>query len=454
MKRRNLTGITLAAALVAAALTTAASADTGVTGAATLPGLCGISTTVDGLLGCPEQQQQEEPPSEAATESATPAPGRRPSATAAPQLQAPAPVVRSSTKPTYVPNVVVIRFRSGVAANAQARLLRRIGAKPREHIAQLGIVVVKVASLTRAQAKLEASPLVMHATRDEILHVMGSAPSPNDAFFSYEWGFRHAGFSNVWRPPNGRRPVIVAVIDTGVDATQPDLAGVVRPQIDLVDGGSSTGDDNGHGTAVAGVIAALANNGVGGAGVCSACSILPIKTMGSNGNGDLATVAAGIVKAADMRARVIDLSLGGPQGLDALAQAIAYANSKGAVVVAAAGNSGLATPYFPANYPGVLSVAGSNQSDRLYSWSEHGPWIAVSAPGCNVAPLVHGGYGQFCGTSSATPLVAGLAGIIIAAHPGATNVRVTSAIEETAKRIRASVHFGRISAAAALAAVG
>ncbi len=246
--------------------------------------------------------------------------------------------------------------------------------------------------------------------------------------------------------------MIVAVIDTGVDATQPDLAGVVRPEIDLVDGGSSTGDDNGHGTAVAGVIAALANNGIGGAGVCGACSILPIKAMGSNGNGDLATVAAGIVKAADMHARVIDLSLGGPQGLDALAQAVAYANSKGAVVVAAAGNSGLATPFFPANYPGVISVAGSNQADRLYSWSEHGTWIAVSAPGCNVAPLLQGGYGQFCGTSSATPLVAGLAGLMVAADPGATGVRVASAIERTAKRIRAGVRFGRISAAAALAA--
>ena len=451
MTRRNLTGITLAAALVAATLTTGPSADTSVAASASLHGLCGISTPVDDLLGCPEQQQDSSP--ETTTESPPPSSGRTPAAAAASQLQAPASVVRSSTKPTYLPNILVVRFRSGVTAAVQARLLRQIGAKPRERIPQLGIAVVRVTSVTRARARLEASPLVLHATRDEILHVMGNAPFPDDAFFSYEWGFRQAGFGNIWRPPTGQRPVIVAVIDTGVDATQPDLAGVVRPQIDLVDGGSSTGDDNGHGTAVAGVIAALANNGVGGAGVCGVCSILPIKTMGSDGSGDLATVAAGIVKAADMQARVIDLSLGGPQGLDALAQAIAYANSKGAVVVAAAGNSGLATPYFPASYPGVLSVAGSNQSDRLYSWSEYGPWIAVSAPGCNVAPLLHGGYGQFCGTSSATPLVAGLAGIMIAAHPGATNVRVTSAIEKSVKRIGASVHFGRISAAAALKAV-
>jgi subtilisin family serine protease len=420
------------------------------TATATLPGLCSIDPAVSSLLGCPEAPQPTGSSSTTATTTTTTAP-RTPAATAVPQLQAPVPVQGSSLQPRYVPNVVVVRFRANVPAAAQAKVLHRIGATPRERIPQLRTVAVSVASVPRAQAKLEASPLVMSATRDEVMHVLGGTPSPDDTFFSYEWGFRQAGFGTLWQR-SGPRKVIVAVIDTGVDATQPDLAGVLRPQIDLVDGGSSTGDDIGHGTAVAGVIAALANNGAGGAGVCGACSILPIKAMGANGNGDLATVAAGIVRATDMHARVIDLSLGGPQGLDALAQAVSYANSKGAVVVAAAGNSGLSTPFFPANYPGVISVAGSNQSDRLYSWSEHGSWIAVSAPGCNVAPLVDGGYGQFCGTSSATPLVAGLAGIVIAAHPGATNVRVVSAIEHTTKRIAAGVHFGRISAAAALAA--
>jgi subtilisin family serine protease len=407
--------------------------------------LCGVSPSVDALLGCARQPQQQQQAHQSSSSQRTPA------AAAAPQLLPGLPLAYSGTHPRYVPNTLVVRFRSGVPAAQQARLLHRVGATQRTHIPQLHVDVVSVASMARAQAKLDASPLVLHATRDEVLHVFGSVP--DDTFFSYEWGFRQAGFSTIWRPSGAARPVTVAILDTGVDATQPDLAGVVRSQIDLVNGGSSTGDDNGHGTAVAGVVAALANNGIGGAGVCGACSILSIKVMGSNGNGDLATVAAGIVRAADMHARVIDLSLGGPQGLDALQQAVTYALGKGSIVVAAAGNSGLATPFFPANYPGVISVAGSNQSDRLYSWSEHGPWIAVSAPGCNVAPLLHGGYGQFCGTSSATPLVAGLAGIMVAAHPSATNVRVASAIERTAKRIRAGVRFGRISAPSALAAV-
>ena len=440
MSGRNLISAAAVATVLGATCATGASAGVGV---GVDVSLCGVSPTVDELLGCAQEPRQQQ---QASSQSQ-----RAPAAAARPQLLPGAPVAHQATKPTYVPNTLVVRFRRGVSAKAQARLLRRIGATQRTHIPQLRVDAVTVRSVARARAKLDASPLVMHATRDEVLHVFGSAP--DDTFFSYEWGFRQAGFTTVWRPAGAARTVVVAVLDTGVDATQPDLAGVVRSQIDLVNGGTSTGDDNGHGTSVAGVIAALANNGIGGAGVCGACSILSIKVMGSNGNGDLATVAAGIVKAADMHARVIDLSLGGPQGLDALQQAVAYAQSKGSIVVAAAGNSGLATPFFPANYPGVVSVAGNNQSDRLYSWSEHGPWIAVSAPGCNVAPLLHGGYGEFCGTSSATPLVAGLAGIMVAAHPGATNVRVASAIERTAKRISAGVRFGRISAPAALAAV-
>ena len=104
--------------------------------------------------------------------------------------------------------------------------------------------------------------------------------------------------------------------------------------------------------------------------------------------------------------------------------------------------------------PGVISVGGTNTGDILYSWSEHGPWVQVSAPGCNVAPLLHDGYGEFCGTSSATPLVAGLAGYLLSVRPIATPSQLIAAIEKTARRVRVGVHFGRINAAAALAALG
>jgi subtilisin family serine protease len=409
------------------------------------PGLCGLNATISALLGCTSA-----PDTSRSSSTSSPAPSAAGSPATA-QLQAAPPVIRTSARATYVPNVVVVRFEHGVSDARVARLLARIGARTRERIPALGIRVVSVASVQRARAALNASPLVADATRDEVMHVFGSVP--DDAFFSYQWGFRQAGFTSVWQSPPASRSVLVAVLDTGVDAAQPDLAGAVRPGLDLLTGDSNAGDDNGHGTAVAGVIAAIADNGLGGAGVCRACSILPIKVMGSDGNGDLATVAAGIVRAADMHARVIDLSLGGPTGLDALQQAVAYAIGKGAVVVAAAGNSGKATPFFPAGYPGVIAVAGSNQSDRLYGWSERGPWITLTAPGCNVAPLLHGGYGNFCGTSSATPLVAGLVGLLFARHPSASNLRVAHAIEQTARRTHTDVRFGRIAAATAVAAL-
>jgi subtilisin family serine protease len=150
---------------------------------------------------------------------------------------------------------------------------------------------------------------------------------------------------------------------------------------------------------------------------------------------------------------VIDLSLGGPVGLDALKQAVEYATSKGAIVVAAAGNSGRGAPYYPANYPNVLGVAGTTQGDRLYTWSERGTWVQVAAPGCNVAPLARGGYGMFCGTSAATPLVAGLAALAVAYRPHAGVARIEHAIEATAQKIGPTAGHGRINAAAALAAL-
>ncbi|HET8894286.1 MAG TPA: S8 family serine peptidase [Gaiellaceae bacterium] len=412
--------------------------------------LCGLNPVVSALIGCataaPAQQQQQQQAQSSSSSSSSSAP--------ASDLQAAPPVAFSSTKPTYLPGVLLVRFKSGVSYRRGESLLAGLGAQTQVRIPQLRtrIVSVDAADRNRVLARLRASRLVADAHLDELLHTSGVML--NDTFFSRQWGLKLAGFTTAWAKTHGTRPVVVAVLDTGVNASAPDLAGVVHSGADLVNGDGSAADDNGHGTAVAGVIAALGNNGIGGAGVCWKCSILPIKVMGADGNGDLATVAAGIVRATDMGAKVIDLSLGGPAGEPTLQQAVAYAASKGVLVVAAAGNSGLATPFYPANYPGVISVGGTDPRDSLYGWSEHGPWVRVSAPGCNVAPLLHGGYGEFCGTSSATPMVAGLAGYLLSVRPTATPVQLVAVIEKTARRIRTGVQFGRIDAAAALAALG
>jgi subtilisin family serine protease len=414
----------------------------GATVPASGPGLCGLTRVTDHLLNCTTSEQQAKP---AQTQSA-----QTQSAQSSPRVARTGPVITTPIAAQYVADSAIVRFARSATTAQSSRLLARIGATRVRTIGDLHTVEIKVAhgTLARSLATLNRSQLVAVATRDELLHIL---TAPNDANYSLQWGLPLAGFPAAWLKTHGSRAVTVAVLDTGVNGAVPDLAGNVKPGIDLT--GSGLTDVDGHGTAVAGVIAAHANNSLGGAGVCPNCSILPVKVMGNDGTGSLATVAQGITRAADQHAKVIDLSLGGPVGFDALKQAVDYATAKGSIVVAAAGNSGKGAPYYPANYPNVLGVAGTNQGDRLYTWSERGTWVQVAAPGCNVAPLAKGGYGMFCGTSAATPLVAGLAALAVAYRPHAGVARIESAIETTARKIGPSAGHGRINAAAALAAL-
>src|SRR5262249_35982897 len=161
-------------------------------------------------------------------------------------------------------------------------------------------------------------------------------------------------------------------LDTGVDANHPDLRGAVLQGFDVVGNTTSTADVEGHGTSVAGIIAARSDNAAGVAGICWTCTILPVKVLGADGTGDMATLASGIIGAADAGARVINMSLGGPVGGPTLDQAIAYAVAKNVVLVAAAGNDGTSTPFFPAANPNVIGVAATDEADQLYSWSNRG----------------------------------------------------------------------------------
>ena len=175
-----------------------------------------------------------------------------------------------------------------------------------------------------------------------------------------------------WQVTSGSATSVVAVVDSGVQADNPALQGRVLAGYDFVHGDTNTTDDNGHGTAVAGIIAA----------VCPGCSILPVKVLDANGTGDWPTISAGIDWAADHGAQVINLSVGAPRALDIVGAAVAYAISKGAIVVAAAGNDGEDESFYPAMYPGVISVAGVDQTGARSTWSNFGSWVTVAAPGC------------------------------------------------------------------------
>jgi subtilisin family serine protease len=205
-----------------------------------------------------------------------------------------------------------------------------------------------------------------------------------------------------WQVTGGSPTTVVAVVDSGVQADNPALQGRVLAGYDFVHGDTDTADDNGHGTAVAAIVAS----------VCPGCSILPVKVLDANGTADWATVSAGIVWAADHGAQVINLSVGAPRALDIVGAAVAHAISKDAIVVAAAGNDGKDESFYPAMYPGVVSVAGVDQTGGRSTWSNFGSWVTVAAPGCaTTAWLQSGGTADFCGTSAAAPFVAGVAGL-------------------------------------------
>jgi subtilisin family serine protease len=304
------------------------------------------------------------------------------------------------------------------------------------------VIVGALAAVAVASA-LSATPALAAAT-DPIAYA--DAITPNDPGYPAEWGVVKARVNQAWSATRGSSRVVIAVVDTGVTATA-DLAGRVLPGHDFVNGDDDARDDNGHGTMAAEVIAAAGNNRVGIAGVCGACRILPVKVLGKDGSGAYSNIADGIRYAADQGATVVNLSLGGSDDSPVLRDAVAYAAGKGALVIGAAGNDGSAAPHYPAAIPAVLAVGGVTSSDTRYSWSNYGSWVDVTAPGCNPSQALNGVVMQYCGTSSATPFTAGVAGLLASTDPAPTAAQIRSAI------VASRAAGGRIDAVNALNAL-
>lgn len=332
--------------------------------------------------------------------------------------------------------------KAATAARAELRLARL---SPSRLAAVLPHRLIRAAHRSKA-AREQTAPASTVSTKPTPVASKTSAILPNDPGWGQEWGLQQVGAPLAWGLLGASRPVVVAVVDSGVDPSQPDLQGALVPGADFADATGSTADQFGHGTMVAGVIAARGNNGQGVAGTCWSCFVMPVKVLDASGVGTAEGVAEGIRFAADHGANVVNMSfvLSGPD--QGVADAIAYAEAKGVVVVAAAGNGGGADVTYPASYPGVVSVAATDPTGSLYPWSSYGPWVSVAAPGCTFSTLMGGGFGQFCGTSAAAPLVAGLAGLAFQA--GAQNAaQVAAVLEQTTTPVAGAVASGRVNAA-------
>jgi thermitase len=232
------------------------------------------------------------------------------------------------------------------------------------------------------------------------------AYSTNDPYLSKQWALREIPALPI---TPGSPGVLIAILDTGIDQQHEDLAGKVVASVNF--SGSPTASDlNGHGTHIAGIIAAAANNGIGIAGVTPNSRLLNVKVADDNGTTWASAVAEGIVWATDNGAKVINMSLILPSSSPALEEAIDYAWSKGVVLTAGAGNNIKSIPVYPAAYPEVIAVAATDPGGGLWSRSNCGDWVDAYAPGVEIYSTLPGNhYGYQSGTSMATAYVSAVA---------------------------------------------
>jgi thermitase len=304
-------------------------------------------------------------------------------------------------------------------------------------------------------AKMKTDPAVADAEPDQVAFLNGT---PNDPRFGELWGHQKIQAPAAWDTITGNPGVIIADIDSGVDYNHPDLQGIgVIKGPDFVNNDSDPMDDNGHGSHVAGTIAAAANNGVGIAGVAYGAKILAIKVMDARGSGSLSAVASGILRAQQLGARVINLSLGGPSGMATLQNAINQVTAAGTLVVAAAGNDNTSAMSYPGAYDTCLCVGATDQSDRRAYFSNFGAWVDIAAPGVSILSTTQGGYLSWQGTSMATPHVAAAAGLLFSYKPTATPAEVRHALEvsgDPTTGFAGSVSMKRLNLVNALAVLG
>ena len=273
--------------------------------------------------------------------------------------------------------------------------------------------------------------------RVDVAHERWLTGEPSDPDFARQRVYFNAVQAPAaWdRPAHSAPGVRIAVVDSGVDVTHPDLSGKIAGTFNAVTGGTDVTDLVDHGTAVASVAAAATDNGTGMAGAGYDSSLLVAKVTDFAGRIFTDDLAAGIVWAVDSGADVINVSLGGDTSDELERDAVAYAQRRDVLVVAAAGNDGSSIKQFPAALAGVLSVGATTASGtRRASFSSFGPWVDVGAPGEDIVVATPGGgYGTADGTSFATPLVVGQVALLEGYRPGRS-------ADELARAVRSSTN--------------
>ncbi|MEX2012843.1 MAG: S8 family peptidase [Candidatus Levyibacteriota bacterium] len=367
------------------------------------------------------------------------------------------PVGTSSTEE------ILVGFRPEVSSGRRDFIHQQNRASIKRNIQQIDTHVVKVpagATVSEIIDTYRALPEVEYAEPNFLAKAF---LTPNDPLFNDQWNLKKILAEDSYDVVKGGFGPI-AIIDTGVDGTHTDLSGLVLEGYNTIDENTNTSDDHGHGTHVAGVASAQTDNANGIASISYQSSILPVKVLKSDGTGTYDDLSEGIIYAADKGARLVNLSLGGSSDSTTLKRAVEYAQARGSILVAAAGNNGNDAPVYPAAYSGVLAVSASDQNDNLASFSSYGNNIFVSSPGVSITSSVPGNsYNKYSGTSMSAPHLAGLLVLALSAKPSLSNSELIDQVKNNAEKVGSYTYdqngwnpyfgYGRISSGKTLKAI-
>jgi thermitase len=331
----------------------------------------------------------------------------------------------------YVAGELLVAYEPGTTESAEQAVVRGSGGLTTEGlpgrmrlvsfpgIAQEKSREARERGLQRKLEKLRDEPGVEAADYN---HIYKATSYPDDPRFGGQWGLKRTAFPGAWIDARGTGARI-AVVDSGIDRNHPDLGIKIAEQENYVADGAGIRDLFNHGTHVAGIVAALTNNGKGVAGGCPACKLLIARVLDARGDTTASTLVSGIDWSANNEADVINLSLDGPDNA-AVEEAVNNARANGTVVVAAAGNMGTTTPRYPAAYEKVIAVSATNGNDGLAGFSSRGSWVDLAAPGTNILSTgAGGGYIEKDGTSQSAPFVSALAGLLASQGKTASEIR-------------------------------
>jgi hypothetical protein len=374
----------------------------------------------------------------------------------------------------YVPGQVLVKFKPTLRDQLIEPTIAAYASKKIRRIPRLDVYQIQIPRYITVEQMVYAlnqNPDVEYAEPNFLAHI---AVTPNDPFFKYQYALQNSGqeigvtgaprgtsgadikATAAWAETEGNAENLIAVIDSGVDLSHPDLKNkVVSGGRDFVNDDFDATDDLGHGTFVAGISAAETNNNEGGAGVAWNCKILPVKVIDKEGYGDYSWLVEAIIWAADNGAAVINLSLGGDEPANSLRDALKYAHDKGVVIAASAGNDGGAVLYPAAYDEYCLAVAATDYDDSRMSWSNFGSEVDIAAPGERVFGPVptwfwpeQGDnetipYAFASGTSAAAPHVAGLAALLKSLKPWLTVDQIMDIIRFTADDVNSTQYKGK-----------